>query len=141
MPHTNQLECSMTSYDDAGTLTLVGGTDYKRLRLDIPREHRGIRFERIFENNHPQETTRLLEIGFVEEWSQRNGQGILQHILSTRTENPQSKRLPQTPREWEVAELVAASIIQWLPSATGCSFLDRAFVRGGGKFNYTLPKC
>lgn len=47
---------------------------------------------------------------------------------------------PRTPREWEVAEFVAATIIQWLPTSVGCGFLKEAFTQGGGDVNYTLPE-
>ncbi len=128
------------NFDDATThLKLVGGIDYERLRLDIPTDCRGVLFERIFEGNHPQENTRRLEVGFVEEWAEKNKHALLQTILSTDSDDPQRKRLPVTAQEWQVAELVAASIIQWLPTSIGCAFLRDAFERGGGKFSYALP--
>lgn len=131
---------SMNNYDDTRPqLKLVGGTDFEKDKLGIPRKHRGVLFARILEGQHPQENTRLLEEGFVNEWSEENQRDLLEMILCTEKDDPQRKFVPKTRREWEVAHLVAASIIQWLPTSVGCSFLGRAFKRGGGDFSYRLP--
>jgi hypothetical protein len=123
-------------------LKIVGGTDYERWKLGIPRDCRGVLFDRIVEGNHPQENTRLLEAAFVEEWAKRSDHCLLEgFILNTNATDPQVVFLPATVREWQVARLVAASVVQWLATQVGCGFLEAAFKRGGGTLSYTLPEC
>ena len=131
----------MNDYDDTRPhLKLIGGTDFEKNKLGIPTQHRGVLFTRVLGGHHPQENTRCLEAGFAEEWSERNKDyPLLERLLCTGEDDPQRRFVPQTPREWEVAHLVAASVIQWLPTSVGCSFLRSAFQRGGGGFKYRLP--
>ena len=132
----------MDEYDDTRPhLKLVGGTDYEKEKLGIPPRHRGVLFTRVLPGNHPQENTRCIEAGFAEEWSERNkGDRLLEQLLLIDTgKDPRRKFIPRTEREWEVAHLVAATVIQWLPTSVGCSFLRSAFQRGGGDFKYRLP--
>lgn len=107
----------------------------------IPKEHRGVRFERVLNNCHPQENTRMLELGFAIEWALQNtgSRHTLNSILAVDADDPCAYAVPKTEREWEVAELVAASVIRWLPTAVGCGFLQEAFRRGGGSISYELP--
>jgi hypothetical protein len=72
-------------------------------------------------------------------WAEKYKESLLPGILGNNGEDPQFDRLPKTEREWEVAELVAATLIQWLPTTAGCSFLQHAFDRGGGSMKYKLP--
>lgn len=106
----------------------------------IPETYRGIRFERVLSSCHPQENTRRLELGFALTWvlahRQRDQLGL---ILAAEAGDPRLSAVPLTEREWEVANLVAASVIRWLPTAVGCHFLQEAFQRGGGSMTYTLP--
>ncbi|MBP6888773.1 MAG: hypothetical protein KBC21_03655 [Candidatus Pacebacteria bacterium] len=118
---------------------LVGGDECERLLLDIPIACRGARFERIFPRTTMQDNTRQLEAGFVNLWAEKYKESLLPGILGNNGEDPQFARLPKTEREWEVAELVAATLIQWLPTTAGCSFLQHAFDRGGGSMKYKLP--
>ena len=124
----------------------LGVLAYNELELDkilklVPREHRGIRFERVLSSCHPQENTRMLELGFALAWALENTEhrARLISILNADTEDPRAYAAPKTQRELEVAELVAASVIRWLPTTIGCCFLQEAFRRGGGSMNYTLP--
>src|SRR3989344_6397780 len=99
---------------------------------EIPKEHRGILFERVFESFHPQENARRLELSFASLWAERNseiGGNLLPQLLSRDPTNP---RIPKTPREWDVAYFIAATLMQWLPTSIGCSFLANAFKNGGG---------
>lgn len=120
-------------------LKLVGGTDYEARRLGIPKVHRGINFARILPGQHPQENTRLVEAAFAETWAKLAEGGMLERLLSADTDDPRRSDLPKTPREWRVAHLVAATVIQWLPTAVGCGFLREAFKVGGGDLKYRLP--
>ncbi len=132
----------MSEYDDTRPhLKLVGGTDYEKEKLGIPALYRGVLFTRVLPRHHPQQNTRLVEAGFAEEWSERNVKDhLLEQLLLRDTENdPREEFIPRTAREWEVAHLVAATVIQWLPTSVGCSFLRCAFQRGSGDFKYRLP--
>ena len=133
----------MNPYDDTRPqLKLVGGTDFEKKKLGIPSKHRGVLFIRVLKGHHPQENTRRLEAGFVEEWSIKNNDlRILESLLCTDKNDSRREFVPRTEREWEVAHLVAATVIQWLPTSVGCSFLRSAFRRGEGEFNYRLPGC
>ena len=113
----------------------------------IPTEHRGILFERVLESFHTQENTRRLELAFALLWAQRNqenGGNQLVHLLHAQAiaghaPDPRAEYLPQNEREWKIACLVAATVIQWLPTSVGCGFLRQAFENAGGKFSYELP--
>ena len=119
----------MNPYDDTRPqLKLVGGTDFEKKKLGIPSKHRGVLFIRVLKGHHPQENTRRLEAGFVEEWSIKNNDlRILESLLCTDKNDSRREFVPRTEREWEVAHLVAATVIQWLPTSVGCSFLRSAF--------------
>jgi len=132
----------MNEYDDTRPqLKLVGGTDFEKEKLGIPPRHRGVLFTRVLQGHHPQDNTRCVEAGFAEEWSERNKEShLLEQLLSRGTESdPRQGFIPRTEREWEVAHLVAATVVQWLPTSGGCSFLRSAFRRGEGDFKYRLP--
>lgn len=107
----------------------------------IPIQHRGIRFDRVLSSVHPQENTRMLELGFAIAWALQNVEckSQLNSILAADVDDPRAYATPKTTREWEVAELVAASLIRWLPTSVGCCFLQEAFRRGGGSMSYNLP--
>jgi hypothetical protein len=115
--------------------------DLERILELIPKEHRGIRFERVMKSFHPQEVTSMLELGFALEWALMNTEfkHQLYLLLAADSDDPRAGAVPKTAREWEVAELVAASVIRWLPTSVGCSFLQEAFRRGGGSMQYELP--
>jgi hypothetical protein len=131
----------MKTYDDEPShLRLVGGIDHEKNKLGIPEQHRGLLFTRVLEGHHPQDNTRLLEAGFAEEWSKLNKDSrILESLLSAYEDDPRRKSAPKTEREWEVAHLVAATLVQWLPTSVGCCFLRTAFQEGGGDLKYRLP--
>lgn len=108
----------------------------------IPLEHRGVLFERVLRQFHPQENTRKLELAFAETWAERNDEyrnPLLCSLLTADDDDARRNCVPQTKREWQVACLVAATIVQWLPTSGGCSFLHEGFKRGGGRFSYELP--
>jgi hypothetical protein len=132
----------MNQYDDTRPLLkLVGGRDYEAKKLGVPAQHRGVLFTRVLPGQHPQENTRCVEAGFVEEWSERNKEDpFLEKLLSAAAEHdPRREFVPRTRRKWEIAHLAVATIIQWLPTSVGCSFLRSAFERGGGDLKYRLP--
>jgi hypothetical protein len=116
----------------------------------IPNEHRGILFERVFEQFHPYKDIQLLERSFSLEWAKRNSEAggeLLFNLLYAETINdscehsPQHESLPDTVQEWDTAYLVAATLIQWLPTPAGCSFLRKCFEAGGRTFHATpTPK-
>lgn len=119
--------------------------DIEEMFEKIPSEHRGIMFRRIFEAFHPQENTRLLERSFAIAWAKENsghGSPILPSLLCASVDDTDTRTgyLPRNEREWQIAYLVAATIIQWLPTTVGCAFLREAFEAGGGKLAYELPK-
>jgi len=118
--------------------------ELEELGRRIPVEHRGVLFERVLPNLHPQENTRRLELAFAEEWAERNDprryRPLLPSLLETHESDPRREFVPRTEREWQVACLVAATVIQWLPTSSGCSLLVSAFERGGGKLNFQLPE-
>lgn len=118
---------------------VVGGGDAENLLEKIPIECRGVGFNRVFPTVHMQENTCRLQTGFVRMWAEKYKESLLQSILRASDQDPQFARLPKTEREWEVAELVAATLIQWLPTTAGCGFLQHAFDRGGGSMKYKLP--
>ncbi|MFA5131892.1 MAG: hypothetical protein WC444_01035 [Candidatus Paceibacterota bacterium] len=116
--------------------------DLEKILEMVPVECRGLRFERVMRTFHPQEVTSMLELGFAIEWAQRNNGAnnrLLGTFLQADEDDPRKNSIPCTAREWEVAELVAATMVRWLPTAVGCSFLQAAFKQGGGSMNYTLP--
>lgn len=131
----------MNPYDDTRPhLKLVGGTDLEKEKLGIPPRYRGVLFTRVLPEQHPQENTRCVEVGFAKEWSKWNQErSLLEQLLCTDESDPRRNYVPRNQREWEVAYLVAATIIQWLPTSVGCSFLHSAFKRGGGDLQYRLP--
>ena len=130
----------MNPYDDTRPqLKLVGGTDYEKNKLNISPKHRGVGFTRALKGQHPQENTRQLIMGFSEEWSKMGEENFLEKLLCTGEVDPRQEFIPRDTREWEVAHLVAATIVQWLPTTIGCSFLKKGFQRGGGDFKYRLP--
>jgi len=122
----------------------VAGERTLNLLLEkIPEAHRGISFERILQGFNPSEKTRLVEEAFARAWADRNDSEkspLLFYLLVSEEDTKRKDALPKTPREWDVAFLVAATIMQWLPTSAGCAFLDEAFKKGGGSINYTLPK-
>src|SRR3989344_3340754 len=130
----------MNPYDDTRPhLKLVGGTDFEKEKLSIPPRHRGVLFTRVLPKQHPQENARRVEAGFAEEWSWLNQERpLLEQLLSTGEDDLRRSCVPRNQREWEVAHLVAATVIQWLPTSVGCSFLRSAFRRGDGDFRYRL---
>ncbi len=107
----------------------------------VPIEHRGLLFERVLKDFHPQENTSMLELGFAIQWALCNTGANNQLFLNLAADHddPRAYAVPKTKREWEVATLVAASIIRWLATSGGCCFLEAAFKRGGGSMTYTLP--
>lgn len=111
---------------------------------EIPPQHRGILFERVFSAFHPQENTHRLELAFAQVWAKRNDENefdsILPSLLYPNGNDSEVPHLPQTEHEWRIACRVAATLVQWLPTSVGCAFLREAFERGGGKFTYELPK-
>ncbi len=115
--------------------------DVQRILDLIPQVHRGLRFERVLTSFHPQENTSMLELGFAIQWALENSRTreILYSILVADADEPRAYAVPKTSREWEVAELVAATLIRWLPTSVGCCFLQEAFRRGGGSMGYVLP--
>ena len=131
----------MNGYDDTRPqLTLVGGLEFEKNKLGVPLRYRGVRFARVLRECHPQGNTSRLEEGFAREWAERNESSLLERLLCTDENDPQRKFVPQTEREWEVAHLVAATVIQWLPTSIGCNFLRSAFKKGGGDFAYRMPE-
>lgn len=109
----------------------------------VPENCRGVLFHRVLKDFHPQENTRRLECAFAETWAEmNNGEdlSLLCSLLMTDEDDPRRSSLPISGREWEVASVVAATIIQWLPTSVGCGFLRKAFRRGGGSLDYTLPE-
>lgn len=128
---------------DGLSLIAAQEVEMEELLKKIPREHRGVLFERVCKKFHPQENTRRLERSFAEVWAEKNnpsqGSSILRLILSAEESDPRRGSCPKNAREWEVAYLVAATFAQWLPTSIGCHFLNEAFRRGGGTFRYTLP--
>ena len=113
----------------------------------IPPEHQGILFQRLFEGFHPQENTRRIELALAAEWAERNseiGGNLLVHLLhphaaSGKEPDPREADTPQSKRELMVAQLVAATIVQWLGTSIGMGFLQTAFRNAGGKLSYELP--
>lgn len=112
----------------------------------VPPEHRGVSFERVFRESNPYECTQLLERAFAILWAKRNGaEGLLTHIMHAPTidggeQGPRAEFLPQNKREWDVTLFAAASIMQWLATPTGLTFQREAFRMAGGSMTYTLPK-
>jgi hypothetical protein len=113
----------------------------------IPPEHRSIEFERLMESVNPQENTRRIQLALALLWANRNAKdsdNLLTHILHgaamhNREPSPRTDYLPKDKREWDVACLVAASLIQWLGTAAGSGFLRQAFRNAGGRLTVELP--
>lgn len=121
--------------------------DLERVLAAIPEDLRGIGFDRVFDYFHPQKNTSQLERAFAELWALRNTEGGT-HVLTSllygsamtgKEPDARAEYLPANEREWKVACLIAATVIQWLPTSVGCAFLREAFERGGGRFHYELP--
>lgn len=119
--------------------------DFSAVLKKIPAKHRGILFERIF--RLPQRKARRLERAFVELWAKQNPEDYERLLVTllfpknfpAETRDPRARSLPRTAREWEVAYLVAATLIQWLPTTCGMAFLQEAFKNAGGKLECELP--
>ena len=107
----------------------------------IPQGYRGLRFERLLQTVNSQEATRKLEVAFAILWVEKNtnGKSLLSSLLATDSEDLRRGAIPEIDREWEVAELVAATLIQWIPTTVGMAFVQEAFQRAGGSLKYTLP--
>lgn len=118
--------------------------ELEELLKRVPTEHRGVLFERVLPNLHPQESTRRLELAYAEEWAEENDprkhRPLLPSLLETHESDPRREFVPRTEREWQIACLVAATVIQFLPTSGGRSFQVSAFERGGGKLTYRLPE-
>lgn len=112
----------------------------------IPQEHRGLRFQRVFSNFNFSAKTSALEMGFAVVWAEQNSPNgprhrpLLDSLMDCEADDPMKSRTPQSERDWQVAQLVAATLMQWLPTAIGTSFLEEAFRRGGASLTYTLPE-
>lgn len=131
-----------TPYTNAQGVLVRNELDLIRILEHIPQEHRGLGFERaVLVGLHPQENTRMLELAFALVWAEYNTgcKYQLESMMRGREDDPRIHAAPRTDREWEVASLVAASIIRWLPTSVGCCFLQEAFRRGGGSMGYELP--
>lgn len=113
----------------------------------VPVELRGASFQRTLEGFAMQENTRRIELALAILWAYRNselGGNLLTHILhgatiAGREPDLQADLLPKSEREWKVANVAAASVIQWLATSVGCAFLQQAFKSAGGKLSYELP--
>jgi hypothetical protein len=114
----------------------------------IPKQHRGVSFLRLFSQFHPYEDVRRVQLALAQVWAERNadpGGHLLTYLLHAAAMNDvetgtRTEFLPGTEREWNVACLVAATIIQWLGSPVGNRFLSEAFQKAGGTLTTTYPK-
>lgn len=112
----------------------------------VPEEHRGVMYERTFSYFNPQRNTQELQRALAILWARRNSEteNLLVHLLHPHAKggqepDPRQHMTPQNEREWLVAQLVAATVIQWLGTAVGSAFLVEAFKRSGGELHYMLP--
>lgn len=116
-----------------------------RILEKIPVQHRGLLFERVVRTFNAQAATSMLELGFALEWADMNSERgprssqILESLLLPESGDPRKGDVPKNEREWQVANLTASTLVQWLPTSVGTGFLWSAFKRGGGSFSYTLP--
>lgn len=104
-------------------------------------QFRGLYFERLFAANNPQEPTRRLELASALLWVEKNTHQhlLFSSLLTADSSNEKRGAIPQTEREWEIAELVAATLMQWIVTQNGTAFLQEAFRRAGGSLTYKLP--
>lgn len=110
---------------------------------DIPREYRGVLFERVLKGFAPFENRRKLELAFALVWADRNaasGDRLLASLLYPNG-TQEDERAPATAREWEVAHLTAATIMQWLGTPSGFGYLREAIEKNGGHFDCRPPLC
>jgi hypothetical protein len=117
--------------------------ELEEILRNIPIEHRGVLFNRICKDFHPQRNTQKLEFAYMMEWAGLNNKDknrpVLISLLTTDEIHPRRDLFPETEREWLLAQFIAATVIQWLPTTIGMSFQVSAFEKAGGKLNYQLP--
>jgi hypothetical protein len=111
----------------------------------IPEHHRGILFERVLAGFAPNTKTAALERGLAETWAKMNdieNAPLLERLLFRNDVEDfgQMDSAPQNNREWEIAYLVAATIIQWLGTPVGCAFLKEAFEKGGAQLEFKFKE-
>lgn len=125
--------------------TLVPQEEVRRILDAVPHEHRGIGFNRLLEGYHPYESIRRLEVSLAEEWAKENngkpdgGELLMTLFMNVDENDPRRHEIPKDKREWEVADLIAATLMQWLPTNIGRAFMEEAFRRAGGHVTFTLP--
>ena len=106
----------------------------------IPPAYRGLRFNRLVSTLGATEVTRLLEVSFATTWYEHNRyDNRFVRLLSPGAEDQKKGSAPRTEREWEVAELVAATLIQWLATPVGTALFFQAFRAAGGEITHKLP--
>lgn len=114
----------------------------------IPVNHRGLEFRRAYLKYHESDVSQKLELAFAREWAKRNtstcSPAVLYSLMADASNHasdpdPRSHCIPKTEREWEVAELVAATIVQWLGTQNGTSMLIEAFESAGGTLKVGYP--
>ena len=121
-------------------LEIVAGLDIEENNTGIPATHRGLRFMRTLKSLYPEDITTPVEEALARLWSDRNiRNSLLGQLLSADRDNPRRGLIPVTDREWDVAHLVAATLIQWLATQEGCWFLEEAFKKSGGELTFRLP--
>jgi hypothetical protein len=113
--------------------------------IRIPQEHQGLSFSRVRPTVGPIEVSRMLELAFAEEWALSNGgrtsgPEVLYSLLSPDPDDAKQDLVPRTGREWLIAQMTAASVIQWLGTSVGTGFLHKAFNRAGGRIEVKYPK-
>jgi hypothetical protein len=109
----------------------------------IPPEHRGLKFERVLDTFAQIPNTSTRELAFATEWAWRNTEvpvKLLDSILA-QIEPPIGRgKAPKTTRDWQVARTVSATIIQWLATREGRTFLEDASRRAGDSVTFsTIP--
>ncbi|MDQ5962915.1 MAG: hypothetical protein QG653_722 [Patescibacteria group bacterium] len=117
--------------------------DLEELLKRIPEKHRGLLFERVLSTCHPSSSGCALERSLAEYWAYCNrGEtgDLLATLLSPEVDDPRKDRVPKSPREWDVARLTAATLIQWLGSPVGRNFIREAVERAGGKISFQEPE-
>ena len=106
----------------------------------VPEEHRGLSFERTLSSFAPNDVSRKFELALAIEWARLNDSSqkeILASILCRKTDSPKHPNgLKKVKRR---DQLVAASVIQWLGTRVGESFLKEAFRSAGGNVTITYP--
>ena len=103
----------------------------------VPPRNQGIHFEDLLlADNEMRTDEQRVGRALAVLWARRNAENSFLCRLLANDTSSRSSEIARTLREWDVAYLTAATIIQWIGTPDGMSFLKEAFASGGGSLEH-----